>query len=275
MSLVAGGILVALLTGCSTVTVEGRVVDGLNGQPIAGPYRIKAKATAPDAAMSCQFFDTEVDKDGKFKLDRLCSGTPYVLETDRDDVWFVDVDQIPDGGWNQPTDLTAWRVPKGNGLYKLSNGTLEALKTVADVKIATPFKSDQTVRYPELIPNEVKVIGPDDYLVMVGRTAVENLKFQPLVRSEARRLDDDTTMEPWFYIGVKFTDDSHFEAVTAALDPGKVLEKRKGEREARFVPGAALPAGRYAVLGDDDHRLYMLDFGASQGTPAPSDAPRP
>src|SRR5262245_8679402 len=94
-----------LLGGCSTVTVEGRVVDGLTGQPIPGPYRIKAQAVnAQEMALSCQVFETEVGADGTFKMDTLCPGTAYRLEPDRDDLWLVDVDEVPDGGWGQPTD---------------------------------------------------------------------------------------------------------------------------------------------------------------------------
>jgi hypothetical protein len=271
-----GGLLIAWLAGCSSVTVEGRVIDGLNGQPIAGPYRIKAKATKADAAISCQFLDAEVDADGKFKLEHLCTGTSYALDTDRDDVWFVDVSEIPDGGWGQPTDLTAWRVPKGNGLYKLSAGKLDALKTATDVSTQKIWKTDVDVRYPAKVPNEVVTIGPDDYLVMVGKNAVEELKFWPVISSGARRFGDESNawdMEPWVYIGTKFTDDSTYETVTATLDASKVVDKAKDDRMARFVSGAALPAGRYAVLADDDKRLYMLDFGKAQGAPAPTATP--
>lgn len=277
-----GALLFAVLPGCSTVTVEGRVVDGLNGQPIPGPYRIKAKADAADAAMSCQFFDAEVDGDGKFKLERLCPGTAYTIETDRDDVWFVDLDQIPDGGWTQPTDLTAWRVPKGNGLYKLTEGKLDALKTVADVKTEKIWKTEDKVRYPATIPNEVTVIGPDDYLVLVGKTAVEELEIWPVIKSGPRKFGDETAawdMEPWSYIGVEFKSDTEVVAVPATQDPAKVVNKAKGERTARFVAGGAFPEGRYALLAKDDRRLYMLDFGKAQGSPAPvatpSDAPKP
>ncbi|MEQ1565194.1 MAG: hypothetical protein ABMA64_06110 [Myxococcota bacterium] len=265
-----------VLVGCGSVSVEGRVVDGLNGQPIAGPYRVKAKAVSAEAAISCQFFDADVSAEGKFVLDQLCTGTAYTLETDRDDVWLVDQDQVPEGGWAQPTDLVAWRVPKGAGLYKLSNGQLEALKTAADVKSEKILGSEERVLYPAAIPNAVTVIGPEDYLVLVGKAAVEELKIEPLVASGQRKFGDATitwTMEPWLYVGVKFTDDTTFERVPATVDAAKVVDKERGERKARFVSGSALAAGRYAMLKEGDKRLYVFDFGAGQGTPAPTTTP--
>jgi hypothetical protein len=268
----------AAVVGCSTVTVEGRVIDGLNGQPIPGPYRMKATTTSADVALSCQVFDTAVGADGSFKFDRLCPGTAYKLETDRDDLWLVDVDEVPDGGFGQPTDLVAWRVPKGGGVYKLSGGELLALKTDAGVETVSIWKSPEQVRYPDPIPNKMTRIGPDDHLVLVGASAIDDLKFHPLLESGTRKFGDEKrawSMDPWWYVGVKFTDDTTFERVEAPFDSSKLIDKEKGDRRARFVSGTALPAGRYAILRDDDRRMFLVEFGEpSAAAPAPA-APAP
>lgn len=265
--------LALALVGCSTVTVEGRVVDGLNGEPIAGPYRMKARATSSDVAVSCQSFDTAVDERGAFKFDRLCPGTAYQLETDRDDLWLVEVDEVPDGGFGTPTDLLAWRVPRGAGVYRLSGGELEVLKTVADVESVTLWKSKEKAKYPANIPNALPAIGPDDHLVLVGKTAVEELRFYPLIETGTRRFGDEKvtwTMEPWWYVGVKFTDDQTYERLDASFDTSRVVDKQKGDRMARFIPGTALPEGRYAVMREEDRRMYLLDFGKAQAPKDPA-----
>lgn len=262
-----------VLSGCSTVKVEGRVVDGLSGEPVAGPYRMRATAVQSDLAMSCQFFDTEVGADGKFTFDRLCPGTAYKLETDKEDLWLVEVDEAPDGGWGTPTDLTAWRVPKASGLYTLSKGELVALRTDADVKKETILGTEQTVRYPNTVPTNVALVGADDYLVQVGKAAVDELKFYPLVPSGIRKFgkgDIVYTMEPWVYLGMKFSNDTTFEEVKTEFDAAKVIDKAKGDRKARYVSGAALAEGRYAILKDDDRRMTIVDFGKP---PAPEAAP--
>ncbi|MEQ1503454.1 MAG: hypothetical protein ABMB14_14555, partial [Myxococcota bacterium] len=245
------------LAGCSTVTVEGRVVDGLTGEPIPGPYRIKAAAKDPqNAAMSCQTFDTEVGADGKFVFDHLCAGSGYVLAPDRDDLWFVEIDEIPDGGWGQPTDLTAWRVPKASGVYHLANGALTMLKTSSEVTADPVFGTDQRVRLPDNIPDQVQLIRADEYLVLVGKSAVDELKLEPLVESGTRKFGTPdapyTRPGPWWYLGVKFVDDTTIERVEAKLDPAKVVDKVKGDRHGRFVSGGAVPAGRYGLSKDGD-----------------------
>lgn len=275
--------LVGTLVGCSTVTVKGRVVDGLNGQPIAGPYRIKVKAKSADVALSCQLFDAPVGEDGTFLFDKLCPGTAYQIETDREELWFVDVDEIPDGGFNQgepqQVDLTAWRVPKGAGVYKLSGGELSPLKTDSDVKSVQILKSTEKVRYPENIPNQMSTIGPDDHLLLVGKAAIDELKMYPLVQSGARKFGDGDviwTMEPWWYVGVTFEDDTKFARSDAPIDSAKVIDKEKGDRRARIIPGSALPEGRYALLREDDRRMYLIAFGKQPppvAAPAPAPAP--
>ncbi|MEZ4235849.1 MAG: hypothetical protein R3F59_06740 [Myxococcota bacterium] len=286
MSVRAGGIgmgallWAAALTGCSSVTAEGHIVDGLTGEPIPGPYRIKARSTSRDVALTCQLFDTEVGADGAFKLEQLCSGTSYQLSTDRDDLWLVEIDTIPEGGFGQPTDLTAWRVPKGSGVYKLSGGELTMLRTASNVEQDTIFGTDQTVRLPDTLPEKVDRIDTGDYLVLVGKATIEEMKLVPLVPSGPRKFgtaeEPYARNEPWWYLGTKFTDDTTFERVEARPDASKVVDKSKDDRAGRFIAGGALPAGRYALLKDDDKRMFLLDFGAAPAeAPVPAPAPAP
>jgi hypothetical protein len=280
------GLGLALTLGaCSSVTVDGRVVDGLTGQPIGStperPYKIRAKAAnAADVALTCQFFDAPVGADGTFKLERLCNGTGYHLETDRDDLWLVEIDEIPDGGFGQPTDITAWRVPKGSGVYKLSDGELTMLRTATEVESDQIFNSSESVRLPHSLPDRVDLIGKDEHLVLVGKATIDEMKLWPLIESPPRRFGDPKGRawrrpDSWWYLGTRFIDDEHFERVEAKLDPAGVVDKIKGERAGRFIASTALPAGRYALLKDDDKRMYLVDFGVSQTVPAPAPAPTP
>lgn len=259
------GPFMLLLAGCGGVSLEGRVVDGMTGDPIAGPYKLSAKATSPDASLSCQFFQVDVDAQGKFLIPTLCGGTPYQLATDRDDLWLAEVDTVPDGGFPGPTDLKAWRAPKASGLYEMGeDGSFEALKTAADVKSEKLFNLDTRVLYPATVPDEPTHVKEGEYLVFVGKATIEGFDFVPLVPSGVRVFGNDElkiTMEPWSYLGVKFVDDTQIEKVEAKLDPSKVVEKEKGNRVVRWVPADALPAGRYAILKDGDRRTYIVDLG--------------
>jgi hypothetical protein len=259
--------LFTLVAACSSVTVEGRVVDGLTGEPIPGPYRVKARAVSKDVALTCQYFDAEVSAEGTFELDQLCSGTAYGLEVDRDDLWLVEVDQIPEGGFGQPTDLTAWRVPKGSGVYELAGGDLTMLRTASDVERDTIFGSEEVVRLPDTIPEQVDLIGEGEYLVLVGKATIDEMKLVPLVASGPRKFGDAekpyARPKPWWYLGTRFTDDTRFERVEAKIDPKRVVDKAKDDRHGRFIAGNALPAGRYALLKDDDKRMFLVDFGAA------------
>jgi hypothetical protein len=274
----------ALLSGCSSVSVEGRVVDGLTGAPIPGPYKVKARATVKDVALTCQFFYAEVGADGTFELGSLCGGTPYGLETDRDDLLLVEIDQVPEGGFGQPTDLTAWRVPKGSGVYKLAGGELTMLRTASDVEQDQIFGSDQRVRLPDTLPEQVDLIAEGDYLVLVGKATIDEMKLVPLIVSGARKFGDPDNPyarpKPWWYLGTRFTDDTTFERVEAEIDAKRVVDKARGDRQGRFVGGNALPAGRYALLKDDDKRMFVVDFRAAPpplpaepASDAASDAP--
>lgn len=254
-----------VVSGCSSVAVEGRLLDGLTHEPIAGPFRIQAKATSAEAALSCQLVDGEVTPEGAFKIEGLCAGTGYVLATDRPELWLVDGNEVPDGGWGEAKDLVAFSVPKDPGLYKLAGGEVESIKTAADVDVHRVWKSDQTVRAPSSIPDVVVSVGPDDHVILVGKGATDDLKWFPLVSYTGKRFFGDQassySIDDWAIVGAKSVNDTTVEPMTAEFDAAKVIDKARGEQKARFVVGSALPSGRYAALRDDDRRMYLVDFG--------------
>jgi hypothetical protein len=48
------------------------------------------------------------------------------------------------------------------------------------------------------------------------------------------------------------------------LDPSKVTEILIRGEGMKFIAHDALPQGRYALLGEKDSRVTILDFGSSQ-----------
>jgi hypothetical protein len=266
-------ILALGLLACSSVNVEGRMVDGRTGEPIPGPYKVSIKALSPDVAVSCQVKQTEVGPDGRFSVPGLCAGSAYRIETDREDLWLAGVDEVPDGGFPGPTDIQAWHAPKGSGVYRYTGGTFEVLKTAADVGKVTIRTTGEPILYPDSLQTPA-VIGPGDQLVLVGKTTIEEFRFEPVLASGPRVFGDaDTkiTMEPWSYVGVRFLDDARFEVVKATIDPALQVDKAKGNRVVRWLPAEALPAGRYALFKEGDRRMYVVDFGAAPASAVADD----
>lgn len=285
------------LWGCSGVGVQGRIVDGLTKQPIAGPYRITAKASTPGMSVGCQFATADVGTDGAFSLSGLCPGTAYDLSVDRDDLWLA-MPTVPDGGLPGPQDLVAWRAPKGSGLYLVTaDGQATALKTAADVKSDRILGSDERVRYPwEMASANVVVVEKGQYLLLDGKATVEEMSITPVLQSMPRwfgrgmkapaapKKGDETSwllaetekyrMGPWWYLGTTFTDHVHFERVTATVDASKVVEHHDNVRAVKYLASDALPPGRYAIMKEADRRMYLVDFGQA-APPLPADPEPP
>jgi hypothetical protein len=254
------------LLGCDTTTsIDGTVVDGMTGKP-AGGHRLIATAIPEDAPLTCKSFEAEVKEDGTFLFDKLCGGIAYRVASDKEDLWLAEANELPTDDAAPPTELKIWRAPKTAGLYRLAaDGSIEPLTTDADVKRETIRGSTEKVRYPSTIPKAVKSIGPDEHLVLVGQETIDRIQIHPLVASDTRIFGDDATkvtMDPWHYVGVTFTDDTTWTASTATIDSSKVIDKSKDDRVVRYIPGTAIPSGRYAALADDDVRMIIVDFGA-------------
>jgi len=281
----ASGLLVVLsLGGCSTtMSIDGTVVDAMTGKP-AGGHRLIATAIPEDAALTCKTFQADVKEDGAFVFDKLCSGVAYRVASDREDIWLAESDELPMDAAAPPIEIKIWRAPKAAGLYRLAaDGSIEALTTDADVKQETIRGSTEMVRYPSTMPKTVKNIGEDEYLVLVGQDTIDKTKIYPLIPSGPRMFGDEATkvtMEPWHYVGVTFTDDMTWTASEAAIDMTKIVDKSKDDRVVRYIPGTAIPSGRYAALAADDVRMTIVDMcvpaadtavaGAEPGTETPT-----
>lgn len=260
-------LLALAAVACGTTPIQGTLVDGLGGAPLAG-QRLLAKAMEP-VGMTCQLFEATTGPDGSFQFDKPClSQTGYRLEPDDETLFLADVDQVAKGAPGAGLQVKAWRAPGGTGLYELSNGTTTGIRTHADVKSETAYEGTTTIRYPATIPSEddVVVIEPGEYVVVSGPGQLDKTEFVPLIQSGPRKFGNKTAwvdMEPWWYLGVEFTSDTEFTEKTAALDTARVVHLQKGDREAWIIPSDALPQGRYAVGAKDGRRISVIDFGAS------------
>jgi len=264
--------VVALSVGCGGGDAEGTLTYAMSGEGIP-ETRIIAKAASVDASLTCQTFEATTDANGAFKIEGLCGGTPYKLRTSNDQLWIPDLENVPDGG-QAGIEIKAWVATDTNGVFKLVGGNLNPIKSTTDLKHETILDSEGvTVGYPARVPGKVELIGEGDHLVFLGTSTIADMTFEPLIRSGERKFDGRITMQPWSFIGVKFTDDTTYEKVTATVDDGKVVSKESGERAARYYPHDALPAGRYVVYNAKKKRgvVTIVDFG--KATPKREKAP--
>lgn len=254
----------ALVTACSSASADGTLTDGMTGEALAH-IRIVATHKDPTASLTCRAFEATTDEQGAFSIPKLCDGE-YGIKLGDDSLWLAETDSFPAGGV-QGLELKAWRAPAGSGIYRLSEGKLEPIRTSADLKKEKIKDSEEEALYPSRIPNNLPVVGPNDHLVLVGAGAVEKSVILPLIPSGPRLFGDketDVRMEPWSYIGIRFTDDRSFERVSAEIDEGKVLTKEKAERIVKWIPGSAIPEGRYALYQPGGRSVTLVDLGSSQ-----------
>lgn len=258
-----------VLGGCSSAAIDGTLTDGLTKKGVSD-VRIVAKATSPDASMTCQAFETTTGADGSFAIDGACTGTAYALSLGDDSWWVPDLAEVPDGGATGLA-LEAWRSSQGSGVYKLSGDSFDGVRTAADVKSETILNTEEKVRFPwPTVPSKVPLVKADEHLVLVGPKTVDTFEILPLIKSETRKFGNKeswVTMDPWYYIGVKFTDDETFERVTATVDESKIISKKAGERAVKYVPGSAVEEGRYVVLAPDSKVVTIVDFGKTWKAP--------
>lgn len=252
------------LTGCSSPTASGTLIDVIAGDKPIADMRLIAEATGT-ASLSCSAFEATTDAEGKFKFEGLCGGTPYDLKTGNENLWLADVDSIPDGGGENIT-IKAWRAPKGSGVFILTGTELQSIKTSADIKKEPIWNDEENfAEYPATVPKSPALIPEDGFLVLVGERAVEKMKYWPLIKSGERKFGSPKTtkitMDPWSYIGIEFTSDTEYERKTAEPEASKIIKMEKGDRKVAWIPGTALPAGRYAIHKEGDDRTTVIDFG--------------
>ena len=259
-------IAVLALAGCTSPSASGTLIDVVAGdKPIAG-MRLIAEASG-SASMSCSAFEATTDDNGAFKFPALCAGTAYKLKPGNENLWLADGDTIPDGG-GEGLQFKAWRTPSGPGPYLMEGTELKAIKTSADIKKEPIWKSDtEFALYPATVPKSPALVPADGFLVLGGERAAKQTTFWPLIMSAERKFGSPTTtkitMDPWAYIGIEFASDTEYERKTAVPDDTKILKKDAGDRVTHWIPGNALPAGRYAMHKEGDTRTTVVDFGAA------------
>jgi hypothetical protein len=265
------------LLACSGTPLEGRVVDGLTGQPLPD-FSLMAKATE-STGMGCTAFSAKTDAEGRFRIDNACA-VPYALtpvKADDVDVWFADGDQVP-AGRGGAVEVQAWRTPTAPGVYRLAGGEYEPLRTASDLKTRDLSGVAEKVSFPAKLPEKIPLVAPGDQLVLVGKENVEAIAPAPLLASRDvvyKERDIDITQKDWVYLGIRVNPGPPpvVEQVGARFDPAKVRSVAKGERNVAFVSSDALAAGRYALSKPGDKRIYVVDFGAAQPPPAAPPAP--
>ena len=144
-------------------------------------------------------------------------------------------------------------------------GDLAVVPTHADIETESVLDDDsRTVSYPGVLPKKPVSVPVGAHLVLTGDKG-SKLKFFPLIPSEERRFGSTkttlVTMKPWSYIGVAFSSDTELEEKTVELDAAKVVTKEAGDRTAMWIPGDALPAGRYVMHEEGATRTTVLEFG--------------
>ena len=284
---------ISLAVGCNS-TVNGTVVDGLTGQPIMGkpadagedvqPNRLVANAITikedgtteknAEAGLTCMAFSSPIGQDGSVSLSGLClSATAYELSIEPDKNYFLgDVHRFEQGMKAEgPIQIKAWRAPNGTAvnILKKDGTTLEPVRSRQKVKAETITGTEEKVFYPTGIKG-VPMMEAGEYLVLSGKSNAD-LGLHPLVNSGARTFTNDETevkMQPWSYIGTKFTDDETFERVSTQLDAGKVVTVENDMHVVKFIPADALGTkGRYALWSEGQENAYLIDIGAKGEVP--------
>jgi len=258
----------ALCTGCGmSGTINGTLTDALTGDGIAG-VKVVAKATAP-SDLTCGTFVDTTDEAGGFSIVGTCGSDTYELHSSDKSLLLSDLDPI--NGANAEgvaADLKAWKAPQGTGYYKLSDGKLEGLRKPSALETVKVWKAEQEVRYPKIIPSKVPRVGTADRLLITGQKLVTSVSVDALVDSEGRRFgntQEPWTMDPWSYIGIRFSSDTKFEPVSAEFAADKVTDVTARSHTVRFITGDALPAGRYILTSTNDKRRgTIVDFGDAE-----------
>lgn len=260
-------LFILVIGGCSgSSNYNAMLINGMSGEPLSG-VRVVAKASPAPADLTCQVREAVSREDGALVLEDLCRDQSYVLRVPDPTLQLSGTTVVT----GQPEMATvthqAWRSPDGHGLYRLSGDSLAVLPTFSDV--ASDVALDGTpVRYPDMKPTgKVITIGEGEHLIVSGKKAIQRTKIHPLIPHEGRvRLQGDTIRNHVF-IGVEFNAASQPIQREASLDSAKVTEVLIRGEGMQFIAHDALPAGRYAVLGDTDSRVTILDFGVGQATP--------
>ena len=254
----------ALLSACSPGgSYSGTLVDGFTQQPREG-VAVLAKSTNT-ADMACKVREAKTDAAGAFSLQNLCSDGTYTVSLGAEHLMLdqaVTLEGATAAGVG--VKLVSWRAPSGAGVFRLKDDKIENLRSFSDVATETVLGTDVKVRYPTMKPTKVLEIAPGDRLVLSGKDTLARMQLHPLVADTGtRQFEGAVSIQDHVYIGVAFTSDTEWEAREAQLDASKVTVVDNGTRSVKFISGDALPQGRYALLGPNESRTYVFDFGSA------------
>lgn len=252
------------LVGCGGPSeYRGVLNNGMGGSPL-GAVRIVAKASPIPPDLTCQVREATTAADGTFTLTDLCRKQNYVMSIPAPTLQMEGNTVVAATEGEGAIEHRAWRSPDGHGVYRLQGESIASLPTFADVA-SDVAKDGTTVRYPEMKPTgKVITIGKGDFLVLAGKRTIQKMQLHPLVAQPERvRLERDIIRDHVF-IGVSFDGAGTPTQQKAVIDDSKVTEVLIRGEGMRFMAHDAVPAGRYALLGDEDARVTILDFGSSQ-----------
>ena len=253
-----------LLLGCSDRTAVGKVVDAMSEQPITD-LRLVARAQAP-ADMSCQVLEATTDAAGEFLVQGACADIPYLFEAGDNTIFLAGAPGFTGGVPHDGVQtIQAWRAPPGDGVYVLKGSEIFAMRVASKVAELPLWKSTEKVLYPEAVPARLPKLGPTDHLIISGANTIQRMALHPLIKHDGPLRFGSKNhyfdMDAWSYIGRRFTSKEEHEAVAAQLDESKVIKLMERDRALKYVPGAALAPGVYAMLGEGDQRVYLLEVG--------------
>ena len=247
--------LAVALSACSAdpSAAGGRLVDGRTGAAVAG-----VAVTLAPSDTACTAPLTTTDADGRWSAPGLCADATWTI-TSGDAGWYLPA-PLPAG---PDVTVTVWRAPPADGVFLVAGADALPVVTHTVLDTVRVFDSAEEVRFPVEIPGVVPRVRAGDALLVAG-PILPDLTFSPLVPSPERRWfgnkDAPEPIDPWVYLGVKFTSDTTFERVTVVMNDAHVATAG-GDRALRYVSAAALPAGRYALPTADGSRAFLFDFG--------------
>jgi hypothetical protein len=255
--------LLFALSACADLGYRGVITNGMDGSSMSG-VRIVATAMPRSPDLTCQVRETTSIEDGSFEFKDLCRDQLYLLDLPEGNLQLSGVSAIKGGEQVVPGELQAWRSPSGQGVYRLNGEKIQTIPTFSDVTIDSNLNGE-VVRYPDLRPTgRVITIEPGMQLIIAGKRNVKDKKFFPLVQDTGKRRLRGGTISNHVYFGVKFNSDKEMITVPASLNKSKVRDVLLQGRPTRYISSEAFAPGRYALLADNDERVFIIDFGSSQ-----------
>lgn len=268
-------LLLALAACAPGGSFSGTIVDGFTGQP-RGDLRVIAKTEAA-TDMTCAAKEATTDASGNFSIPKLCADNDYNLTVNDESLMLEGAPVVDGGAKTLGVQIKAWRAPNGDGIYVLSNDELSMVRTFSDIKYEVKIDDpSMKVAYPEMKPTgKVRTVNPGDYFAISGKSNVDRLQWRPLLADTGKRTFVDGSIADHVWVGVKFTSDTEWEKMEVSVDPSKIKVVTAGDRIVHYIPHDALPEGRYALYGESDKRMFIVDMGRSFAPEAPAggDAP--